>query len=201
MARVPGCPPEGYDVAKLRTIKESKFEITDFAKRQAFARNLLMCLSDPDAELRDKIAYEAYATWRHNKSLDATTWKYIEGSLLVNLDKDKPDPDGVIKPFAVLVLSEAVKVDLATPYLNSSERRSLLNAATGYLIALRDYRGFDSYVGWRHGVAHSADLLTQLALSPSFGKPELDQILQPLIRKLSPPMRTFIFMVRANVWP
>jgi hypothetical protein len=130
-----------------------------------------------DSKLRDRIAYEAYATWRYDKALDAVTWKFIESSLLATLNASKPDSDGVSRPFAVLVLAEAVKADRTTPYLSEQERGLLLGAATNYMIALRDYRGFDNDVGWRHGVAHAADLLAQLALSPGFGKPEVERIM------------------------
>ena len=171
------CPPQGYDLQKLRALKDRHFAIADATERATFARSLLACLASPDAELRDRIAYEAYATWRHNKALDVGTWKFIEHALLANLDANQPDPDGVIKPFAALVLAEVVKADRAAPYLSDDERHALLNAATAYLVGVRDYRGFDTDVGWRHGVAHVADLLAQLALLPTFGKAELDRIL------------------------
>lgn len=186
LAAVTGCPPVGYDIAALSELKQRHFHIANALERQTFARNLLACLNAPDPDLRDRIAYEAYATWRHNKSLDATTWQFVENALLENLNVSKPDPDGVIKPFAVLVLAEAVKADRAASYLSEKERRLLLNAATNYLVALRDYRGFDSDVGWRHGVAHAADLLAELALSPGSGKTEMDRILAAIAAQIVP---------------
>ncbi len=185
-AALAGCPPAGYDLAALNKLEKRHFEIADVQERQTFARNLLACLRVPDATLRDRIAYKAYANWRHNKSLDATTWQFLESSLLATLDTSKPDPDGVIKSFAALVLAEAMKADRAAPYLSEGERQLLLNATTNYLISLRDYRGFDSDVGWRHGVAHAADLLAQLALSPSFGKTEMDRILVAVVAQIVP---------------
>jgi hypothetical protein len=181
---VGACPPDGYDVQKLRALKDQHFVIADAAERKAFAKDLLACLASPDAELRDRIAYEAYAAWRHNKALDADTWKHIERALLANLDANQVDPAGVIKPFAALVLVEAVKADRAAPYLDDAERHALLSAAIAYFVGVRDYRGFDTDVGWRHGVAHAADLLAQLALLPSFGKAELDRILAALATQI-----------------
>jgi hypothetical protein len=185
-AAMTGCPPAGYDLATLSELREKHFDIPDTTDRQTFARNLLACLSAPDPTLRDRIAYEAYATWRHDKSLDATTWRFIESSLLDNVNSRKVDPAGVVKPFAVLVLAEAVKADRASPYLRDEDRQLLLNSAAKYLVELRDYRGFDSDVGWRHGVAHAADLLAQLALSPSFGKREMDRILAATTAQIVP---------------
>ena len=190
-AAIPGCPPAGYDIATLSELKHRHFDIANDSERQTFARNLLPCLYSPDATLRDRIGYEAYATWRHDKSLDAATWQFIERSLLPKLYASEPDPDGVIKPFAALVLAEAIKADRAAPYLSEEERKSLLDAATNYLIALRDYRGFDNDVGWRHGVAHVADLLVQLAPTPSIGKVEMDQILAATTMQIVPPETHF----------
>ncbi len=186
LAGVPACPPAGYDAAALLDLKQRHFEIADSAKRQELARNLLPCLRVPDAAVRDRIAYEAYATWRQKKSLDAATWRFVERSLQASLGPNRPDPDGVIRPFALLVLAEAVKADRAVPYLSDSERRGLLDAATNYLIGLRDYRGFDSDVGWRHGAAHAADLLAQLALSAGLGKSDLDRILAAVAAQIVP---------------
>jgi hypothetical protein len=185
-AAVTGCPPAGYDIAALGELRARHFDIAEASERQTFARNLLACLNAPDPTLRDRIAYEAYATWRHNKSLDAATWRFIQNSLLDNVNTRRVDPDGVSKPFAVLVLAEAVKADRASPYLSDEERRKLLTAAAKYLVELRDYRGFDDGIGWRHGVAHAADLLAQLALSPSFGKPEMDRILAAAAAQIVP---------------
>jgi hypothetical protein len=186
LAAVTGCPPAGYDIATLSELRERHFDIADASERQTFALNLLACLNATDPTLRDRIAYEAYATWRHDKSLDATTWHFIESSLLDNATTRKVDPDGVIRPFAVLVLAEAVKADRASPYLSEDERQLLLNAAANYLVELRDYRGFDGGVGWRHGVAHAADLLAQLALSPGFGRLEMDRILAATTAQIVP---------------
>lgn len=185
-AAAPGCPPAGHDLADLAGLKERHFDIRDARERHSFARNLLPCLYDPDANLRDRIAYEAYATWRYDKALDADTWRFIESSLLTTLTASKPDPDGVMKPFAALVLAEAVKANRAAPFLSETDQESLLNAAAGYLIALRDYRGFDSDVGWRHGVAHGADLLGQLALLPAVGKTGMDRILSAITMQITP---------------
>ncbi|GAA0712774.1 DUF2785 domain-containing protein [Dokdonella soli] len=179
-ARIAGCPPSGFDLPKLRALKQAHFVIDDAATRASLARGLLACLRDPDPELRDRIGYEAYAAWREGNALDAATWKFIEARLKAELARDRPDPDGVAKPFAALILSEAVNADRTSPFLDAAARHALLAAATSYMTTLRDYRGFDDTVGWRHGVAHAADLLAQLALEPDFGRPELDEILRAL---------------------
>src|SRR5262249_2213814 len=87
---------------------------------------------------------------------------------------------GVARPFAALVLAEAVHADRDAPFLDPAQRDALLDTAIAYFTSVRDYRGFDETSGWRHGVAHGADLLGELALEPAFDRTPLDPILPAL---------------------
>jgi hypothetical protein len=51
---------------------------------------------------------------------------------------------------------------------------------------VRDYRGFDAREGWRHGVAHSSDLMLQLAVNPRTTKAQLDQMLAAIASQIAP---------------
>ncbi len=175
----PACPPTGYTRETLLALRHDRFIIADDHRRQSLAHALLACLSSPDSELRDRIGYEAYAYWRSAKALDAGTWTSIEQDLLGVLN-GRDDAAGVSRPFAALVLAETVHADRDRPFLQKQQRASLLDAAIAYFDSVRDYRGFDEDVGWRHGVAHGADLLGELALEPDFGKEELERILGAL---------------------
>ena len=73
-------------------------------------------------------------------------------------------------PFAALGLAEIARMDRRKAFLTADERAGLVQAAGSYLSAVRDYRGFDPKQGWRHGVAHGADLMLQLALNPLLDK-------------------------------
>ena len=64
------------------------------------------------------------------------------------------------------MLAEVARVDRLQPFLSTDERAALVAAGTRYLAGVRDYRGFDAREGWRHGVAHGADLMLQLSLNP-----------------------------------
>jgi len=78
-----------------------------------------------------------------------------------------PDAPGFHAPFAALALSEVARVDRVQPFLQPAEREALLIAGAAWLRQWRDYRAHDDREGWRHGVAHGADLLMQLALNPA----------------------------------
>jgi hypothetical protein len=157
------CPPAG-----LAELKAAKWLVADDNARSKLALNLVDCLSSPDPELRDGIAFEALQFWMRSEKLDTPTVQALRGALLAGLTA--PDANGFGRPFAALVLAEVVRVDRRKPYLSQEERNALVRAAAGYLQGVRDYRGFDQKEGWRHGVAHGADLMMQLAVNPALDK-------------------------------
>ena len=92
-----------------------------------------------------------------------------------------------------MTLSELARADRIDRFLSREERDRLLTSAIDYFVSIRDYRGFDERGGWRHGVAHGADLLVQLALNPVFGRTELDRILAALESQVAPPSHFYIY--------
>jgi hypothetical protein len=101
------------------------------------------------------------------------------------------DPSGFARPFAALTLAEIARVDRLKLFLGSAARDDLLQAAVTYERGVRDYRGFDPVDGWRHGVAHGADLLLQLALNPALDRAALDQIIGAVSTQIAPPGEHF----------
>jgi hypothetical protein len=86
-----------------------------------------------------------------------------------------------------LTLAEVARADRGQPCLSAAERHDLVGVATAYLASVRDYRGFDATDGWRHGVAHGADLLLQLGLNPAVDAAELRRILSAIATQVMPP--------------
>ncbi len=180
VALADGCPPPSHDIAALRSLKAQDFAIANDADRQSLAMALLACLGSPDPELRDDIAFGAYSRWMRSKALPVETLRALSSRLQAQLPAGKPDGDGFGKPFAALVLSEVARTDRIVPWMTSDERRSLIDNGTAYLASVRDYRGFIDGQGWRHGVAHGADMMLQLSLNPALDKAQLDQLLAAL---------------------
>ncbi len=158
------CPPPGWDRADLADLRAAGFGIAAADRREAFARAITACLASPDPELRDGIAYEALAHMLRSGGLGARARTDIARDLLARLASR--DPAGFEAPFAALALAEIVRADRVERYLPDDLRDAIVDAAAGYLGAVRDYRGFDEHEGWRHGVAHGADLVMQIALNP-----------------------------------
>lgn len=176
--------PRGTSITQLKALKANDFVIEDDARREQLAQSLLPCLADLNPFLRDNIAFDAYTAWLRGNKLSLVTRQ----SMLVQLSAwmDQSDKTGVRRPFAALVLSELARVDRISAYLSATERQNLLDIATKYLHTQRDYRGFDEKQGWRHGIAHGADLLMQLALNPALDKAQLDQILAAVRSQIAP---------------
>lgn len=180
------CPPAGWTVAQLAELKQAKFALADDARRQVLAVGLLDCLESRDPALRDRLAFEALSAWMRAGKLQPATLATIRDRLSARLEATGPDPDGVGKPFAALVLSEVARTDLVAPWLTPAERNGLVEASARYMEGITDHRGYDEIVGWRHAVAHDADLMMQLARNPALEKPQLDRLLAAIATQVAP---------------
>jgi hypothetical protein len=191
LAATAACPPAGWTTGQLEALKIAGFELVDDARRQALALDLRSCLADPDPLLRDSIAFEAYFTWLRADKLDLATRIALFDELLPAIAVDAGDAAGFRQPFSALVLAELARADRKSPYLSAAQRARLIEAGASYLESVRDYRGYDSKAGWRHGVAHGSDLLMQLALNGQLDKAQLDRMLAAIRVQVAPPGEHF----------
>lgn len=180
------CPPDRISRDELEQLRSNGFAVADDAHRQSVALALVGCLGSRDPTLRDGIAFTALSQWMQASEITKGTAREITVELLPTLAPDFPDPDGVLRPFAALTLAEVARMDRLDPLLDEASRTALMEAAIEYLISIDDYRAFDETVGWRHGVAHGADLLLQLSLNAALSKAQLDRILQAIAHQISP---------------
>jgi hypothetical protein len=75
--------------------------------------------------------------------------------------------------------------------MTDAQLQQLVDASTRYLQSIRDYRGFDEREGWRHAVAHTSDVMLQLAVNPRTSKAQLDQMLAAIATQVAPPGEHF----------
>lgn len=136
------------------------------AQFQQVAIALSDCLSVPDPVLRDELGFEVLSAWMRAGRLTPQTLRTLRDRWLAVL-QSPADAQGFHAPFAVLALSELARVDRIQPFLQPPEREALLAPGAAWLRQWRDYRAHDDREGWRHGVAHGADLMMQLALNPA----------------------------------
>ena len=169
----------------MQVLKQVEWKVADDQARQALALALLDCLASPDPELRDGVAFDAISRWARAKALTPATLQTIRTTLQPRLLPDA-DGNGFGQPFAALTLAEVARADRVQPFLSDEERAELVRAATTYVTTLVDYRGFDASEGWRHGVAHGADLLLQLSLNLALERSQIDAILAAVASQVMP---------------
>lgn len=151
---------------------------------KATTADLLDCLRSLDPELRDATGFTALQKLMRDKRIGQPDLHHIRTALLMRLTT--PEPNGFAQPFAALVLAEVVRSDRVSPWLTAAQRNELVRAGSAYLEGVRDYRGFDPVEGWRHGVAHGADLMLQLAVNPAITKAEHELMLAAIGAQVAP---------------
>ncbi|MGE0597260.1 MAG: DUF2785 domain-containing protein [Hyphomonadaceae bacterium] len=185
------CPPPGYDRARLGALKQTEWAIPDENERRRFAEAIAACVASPDPTLRDGVAFEALSHLLRANQLDVATQNALIVALLPRLQSD--DPNGFEAPFAALVLSELARAERLNPHMTDDMRADVLDRALAYFTSVRDYRGFDEAEGWRHGVAHGADLLLQIGIHPAFGKAEQQRVLAAIETQIAPEGHFYIY--------
>jgi len=177
---------DNFSQGALQTLKQDKFVIKSSEQRNQTAEKLLLCLGHQDPKVRDDIVYAATSEWLRGNLLAPATVKKMFNSLLDILLQASQDSHNFTQPFAALVLSEVLRVDRINPYLTDDELQKAINVTTSYMGNITDYRGFDDTQGWRHAVAHTADVFLQLSLNKKLSKVQLDQLLDALKSQVSP---------------
>lgn len=181
-----GCAPEPDRRAGWLELAQLGFEIADAAERQRRALELTDCLGDPDPKLRDEVAFTGLSSWLRAGALDDATRLALAERLLPWVEAAE-DPAGFRRPFAALALSEVARADRLAPALPDAVRRRMVAAAARFLETTRDHRGFDATEGWRHAVAHGADLVLQIGLHPATKADEAKHLFDALATQVAPP--------------
>jgi len=180
-----GCAPEPERRTSLLALAERGFELADAAERQRLALELAECLGDPDPKLRDEVAFTGLSTWLRAEALDEATRLALAQRLLPWVEAEE-DAAGFRRPFAALALSEVARADRLAPSLPDAVRGRIVAAAAGFLETTRDHRGFDAAEGWRHAVAHGADLVLQIGLHPATTADEAKRLFDALATQIAP---------------
>lgn len=171
---------------ELKSVKSAGWKLDDDGKRQSLALTAADCLGTADTELRDELAFEGLSAWMRGEKLSVPTLTSLRVKMLNAVQAPAAEESSFLRPFAILTLAELVRVDRKKPYLSAQERIDIVNAGSHYLTNLRDYRGFDAKDGWRHGIAHSADLMLQLAMNPAIEKTQHEAMLAAISSQIAP---------------
>ncbi|MEL7296095.1 MAG: DUF2785 domain-containing protein [Pseudomonadota bacterium] len=175
------CLPH-YSRAAIDSLAVSQFS-TEPGEIDALAMALSGCLGESDPYLRDDIGYTGLATLLRSGRVSAATVRSLDQRLRQQLQSG--DDNGYRQPFAALALAEVVRADRIDDLLSADERDAIVRIATAYVRDIRDYRGFSDHEGWRHGVAHGADLLMQLALNPHLDDQHIPGLVDAALSQVS----------------
>lgn len=189
-APLTGCKPLGMTKAELETLKSNGWVFDNTLKRDAFLLALSECTSATDPAYRDLLAFEAAQGLVRKGDVGPAVLGRLAD--LFESQLIKPDPTGVRRPFAALNLAEIARADRVAPFMTAERRRAMITAATAYMRSIKDYRGFDPKTGYRHAVAHAADLLMQLTLNPAMDKAALLEIRDAIGAQVAPTATSYV---------
>jgi len=154
-------------------------------------------LGSPDPQLRDDFAYGILAHWMAQGVLAPDDQRPLIAPLVGNFQRGlgETETESVfLRSFSALVLAAIVYCDNHhRPFLAEDEVRDLLGATSDYLAAERDVRGHVAGQGWAHSVAHTADLLDELALSRYATPDDLARILESIGGKVTTTRQLLLF--------
>lgn len=187
------CHPQ-YNDSELLQLKNKGFHLKDSEHLHEFIVGLPACLSHPNPVIRDGVVFEAMSQLIRAKVIEPETLQVLFSNLIQRLkitnhnalQAEQPQDENFEKPFAALVLSEVVRADRISPYLRKEQRVEAVATIANYMESIEDYRGFNDVEGWRHAVAHSADVMLQLALNKTLSPAHIHQLLDALQSQISP---------------
>jgi hypothetical protein len=162
--------------------------MNESVQANVLAPQLLPCLGSPDSELRDSIAYETLTAWLRTGRLDDNTRRVLldELSQRISTAPDDRLSDTVFsRSFSALVLSELMRSDARSAFMQDEDRSRLLALAIQAFLNETDFRGLDPELGWIHPLAHQSDLLWRFALHPETTAPQAERILDALRMRLT----------------
>lgn len=153
------------------------------------ALDIADCLGRADPDIRDGFAYESLARLLRAGLVPLAERQRLLTSVSASVNAHAIDTknggSGFLAPFAALVLSEIARTDRVEPWMSDEQRAALVETGASYVESVRDYRGFIEGEGWRHGVAHGADLLMQLSLNPAIGEEEAARIMRAVGKQIA----------------
>lgn len=133
---------------------------------------LTEALTSPDPVLRDELAYPILTAWILAGRLDdeLTALGDRMAGMLTH-------PEIQARSFAALILAAGVHRDTAAGVLAAPAVLRWRDRFADWWLSETDLRGWDSERGWLHAVAHGADVVGELGLSPRLGGDDLAALL------------------------
>lgn len=186
----PDCSKTEAALNFWRPVRQSINTIVHAADQLAPA--LVSCLGSSNSELRDSIGYDLFSYWLRNDALSTQSKIDLLQTLSTNMQQEG-DEYTLSRSFSALVVSELLRADNLSNFINDADRLRLLQISVNALVAETDYRGLVEDLGWVHPVAHQADVLWRFALHSSLSTEQSRIILEGVRSKLGASTTGFVF--------
>lgn len=180
----PTCISDTMSLEEAEDLAQNGFAIPEDVSVDALALEFSDCIGELDPFLRDEIGYTGLSKLLRDGMVEQSTLRQLLEYFSTELQTSSSDFWGIKKPFAALNLSEVVRVDRVSPYLSDEERVAVVETTSNYLRSIRDYRGFSDEDGWRHGVAHAADLVLQLVLNDQITPSQIALLIEAVVSQV-----------------
>jgi hypothetical protein len=141
------------------------------------------CLSDPNPDVRDAIAFDSLTKLLRSGALEPASLRGLKDRLIVVVTRGGT---ALQTSFPALTLAEVARTDRLKAWMTDLERQAMVDTAARFLSTVSDYRAFTQADGYLHSVAHGADFALQLALNPAVNKTQLDRLLAAIATQVAP---------------
>ncbi len=161
---------------KLKSISSDDFKLKNLDEISELTSSMLKFIGDTDACLRDNLIYIAFCNF-------ILKYKYYTSPQLlailnIVLDEDhlfydigKTESDSVFtRSFSVLLVALILEYDNKHKILSADDFKSVSKNLLKYLNLEKDFRAYINGKGWAHALAHCADAICEIVLSPYCNK-------------------------------
>src|SRR5215204_1931779 len=97
------------------------------------------CLSDPNPDVRDGIAFDGLSKLLRSGSLEPPVLRGLKDRLIAAVTRGGT---ALQTSFPVLALAEVARTDRLKPWMTDAERDALVDTAARFLSTISDYRAF-----------------------------------------------------------
>lgn len=173
---------------QLQAIAANEYCVPDKVDYWQVTRDMLAHLGSLDPELRDDLIYTTFVKWAGAGRYTNDQYRSLLNTALdgqhLFFHLGEQDPEAVFtRSFSALWGVLPIYNHRQRSFLTPDEVQATLDKVLDYFARENDLRGFVEEKGWAHAVAHTADLLDELAQCEEIHCDELLRILEAIQTK------------------
>jgi hypothetical protein len=175
---------------QLQIIAANEYCVPDNVDYWSVTQDMLTHLGSIDAELRDQLIYTTFTKWARAGLYSSDQYHTLLNVLLDDqhllYGLGERDTDTVfMRSFSALLCVWPIYHHRQQSFLTRQEVHATLDRVLDYFARENDLRGYVEIKSWAHAVAHTADLLDELAQCEEVQRDGLLRILEAIQVKAS----------------